>query len=308
MKKHFLGTLFWVLLSFFSLVTAQPVEQALGKTVADTEHDNYRFEVLTFTSADGERHYRVTLAIPKAVPPANGFPVFYMLDGNAALATLVDKNLITLAKAPKVLVFIAHDNGKDFDFTARAYDYTPPTDGIAEDALDSERKNGGADAYFSLIQDDIMTAVNQLTTIDETRQTLWGHSYGGLFVLYALYTKPLIFEHYIASAPSLWWGGSRILQLAEGFTSPPDNNIKVTIETSAKKKERLPTENLTAKHQARLDKRKQMFASLPKDAAQNIVNTLQSLGINATLADYPNLSHGELLPFSIRQNLHLPAN
>lgn len=40
---------------------------------------------------------------------------------------------------------------------------------------------------------------------------------GGLFTLHALYTRPHLFETYIAADPSIWWNGRSILQEEAGF-------------------------------------------------------------------------------------------
>ena len=41
--------------------------------------------------------------------------------------------------------------------------------------------------------------------IDAHRQTLFGHSLGGLFVLGVMFKHPESFKNYVASSPSIWW-------------------------------------------------------------------------------------------------------
>ncbi len=146
---------------------------------------------LRFVSADGQRHYRVRVAVPKTPAPAGGFPALYLLDGNAALMEL-DEAALERQRAgghAPVLVFIATDNDLRIDSAARSYDYTPaPADGAQEDALG--RRSGGADAFLALIVDRVRPAVARLVALDTARQTLWGHSYGGLFALHALFARP----------------------------------------------------------------------------------------------------------------------
>ena len=50
--------------------------------------------------------------------------------------------------------------------------------------------------------------------LDPTQQTLWGHSYGGLAVLQALFTRPTEFTTYAAASPSLWWHDGAITREA----------------------------------------------------------------------------------------------
>ncbi|MCL1553444.1 hypothetical protein [Xanthomonas nasturtii] len=92
---------------------AQPdLSRAIGSTVADRASAWYVFSALRLAAADGQRRYRVRIATPKTPPPTAGYPVVYLLDGNAALmeldAHLLD-SLSTLGDAP-VLVFIADDS------------------------------------------------------------------------------------------------------------------------------------------------------------------------------------------------------
>ncbi|MFC3216819.1 alpha/beta hydrolase [Comamonas sp. JC664] len=44
------------------------------------------------------------------------------------------------------------------------------------------------------------------------RQSLFGHSFGGLFALYALYERPQAFEAIVAASPSMEWNGQHILE------------------------------------------------------------------------------------------------
>ncbi|KAL4969815.1 alpha/beta hydrolase [Aspergillus stella-maris] len=49
------------------------------------------------------------------------------------------------------------------------------------------------------------------------RRALFGHSYGGLFVLHTLFTRPAAFNVYLAASPSIWWNERFILTEAEQF-------------------------------------------------------------------------------------------
>jgi len=191
---------------------AQPDPGArVGRTVADARLHGYRFERLSVASADGRRHYRVHLAIPAGAVPARGFPVACMLDGNAVLMALEAPLLEQLAASarPPVLVLVAHDNDLRIDGAARTWDYTPRRgegEGEEFDASGNGRRSGGADAFLALIVERILPAVRQRVALDEGRRMLWGHSYGGLFALHALATRPDAFTDYVAVDPSLWWG------------------------------------------------------------------------------------------------------
>lgn len=164
----------------------------------------YQFEQHVLASSDGQRQYRITLAKPKAAMPEQGYPVLYALDGNAALAALDDSVLAGMTGGDwPVVVAIGYDTDLYFDPQARSFDYTftplqPPEDG---------RVYGGAEPFWQLIESRVKPLVQSRVQINLARQTLWGHSFGGLFVLHVLFNHPDSYQGYVAADPSLWWQG-----------------------------------------------------------------------------------------------------
>ena len=157
-------------------------------SVLTAPESGYRFHTLDFPAADGRPALRVYAGIPEAAPPAAGFPALFALDGNALPELLNTATLRRLAaEAPTVLVLIGYANDLRFDAAARAYDYTPPdTHGQAlADDFDPTRQNGGAALLLQRLTTEIRPAVAKRAPLNPQRQTLWGHSYGGLLVLYS---------------------------------------------------------------------------------------------------------------------------
>ena len=197
--------------------TAQPdLSRRIGQTVADTGAPGYRFERFVLDSNDGQRHYRIQVAVPDVPAPAGGFPVAYLLDGNAALVETGAAQLEALSKSPRppLVAFIGYDNDLRIDADSRAYDYTPRRDGGEAAQLDviPGRRNGGADAFLDLLQQQVVPRVEAMAPVDGGRRALWGHSYGGVLVLHALFTRPDAFSTFAAADPSLWWGRGRLLE------------------------------------------------------------------------------------------------
>lgn len=77
--------------------------------------------------------------------------------------------------------------------------------------------SGGVDEFFDLLDQHMRPMVAAVAPIDPARQTLWGHSYGGLAVLHALFTRPGAFSDYAAASPSLWWRDGAIVREAQGL-------------------------------------------------------------------------------------------
>lgn len=70
--------------------------------------------------------------------------------------------------------------------------------------------SGGAEAFPDLFTQQIRPLINQRLEVQPKRQVLWGHSYGGLLVLYTPMTRPDASDEYAAASPSLWWNNGVI--------------------------------------------------------------------------------------------------
>lgn len=203
--RVFAGLCFLLPMSVFAK-SATLIDTSLNETAA-LHSRFYRFESVSLTSVDRLRRYEVTVATPKAAPPEQGYPVLYMLDGNAALAALTEQRLSRLQGADwPVIVTLAYQADAR---VARGYDYTPQPTGNT--SASQEQRFGGAEQFWLFIEQVIKPKVAEHVTIDSTRQSLWGHSFGGLFVLHTLFNHPASFQTYIAADPSLWWQQGQIL-------------------------------------------------------------------------------------------------
>ncbi|WP_225609460.1 alpha/beta hydrolase [Pseudomonas sp. PDM11] len=295
-----------VLLAISGAAMAKPdLSQPLGPTLADRGSPHYRFTQQELASADGQRHYRIWIATPEKTAPRAGYPVLYLLDGNAALGALQEAQLADLARrGPPVLVFIGYATDLRFDATARAYDYTPPLPG-GEPVIDDiarQRRGGGADVFLDLIEQRIKPLVQAQAPIDLTRQSLWGHSYGGLLTLHALFTRPASFQRYIAADPSLWWQGGFILQEAQAFLARPQA-FDLTLLTAGAVRERPPADN---NQDPQVRARLEALAALPANAAEQLAEHLAAVSRGPVrYKRYPGLSHGPMLPASLGPALRL---
>lgn len=288
--------------------TAQPdLTQKAGATVADAPSSIYRFEQWQLDAADGERHYRVQMAVPRRAPPSSGYPVLYLLDGNAAFAALTAAQLQALDESgsPPVLVAIGYQTELRFDTTARAYDYTPPLPGEAPtmDNATSGRRGGGADIFFALIEQRIKPAVRARAAVNPARQSLWGHSYGGLFVLHTLLRHPTAFQRYIAADPSFWWQGGYILQ--EEQQAPPvgEGSCLLVMTGGGVSAGGTPPARPGMDAATAQRGRNERGAMPPETAAQFVARQGQRTGLTAALRQFPGVSHGAMLGLSLEPAL-----
>ncbi|QBE62967.1 alpha/beta hydrolase [Pseudoduganella lutea] len=162
--------------------------------------------------------YRIFLSVPQdrdTPAPAAGYPVLYALDGNASFPLLAQmarmagwRSKVTGQPAP-VIVGIGYATDDDYH-PDRGRDYTPASAG-------APATEGGADRFLDFIEKELKPLVRSLVPVDPRRQALYGHSYGGLCALHALFTRPAMFQTYIAASPSIWYRERAVLAGLEGF-------------------------------------------------------------------------------------------
>ncbi|SMB28137.1 putative esterase [Sterolibacterium denitrificans] len=168
--------------------------------------------------------YRLFVSRPAFPVPANGFPVLYVLDGNAAfpvaafLARSAASRSEVTGHVPPIVVGIGYPGDDDFDVPARRRDYTPGTPGTFDaadadgsGASEGEPSEGGAARFLDFIEGEVKPLIEAAHPVDRSRQAIFGHSFGGLFVLHALFTRPGSFSTFIASSPSIWWQNKALL-------------------------------------------------------------------------------------------------
>ena len=261
--------------------------QQADLSALDKPDSGYRFITRRLLSEDGKRRYRVYIGIPQKPAPEGGFPVLYALDGNAAAAFLDDAAFARLRKNPVVLVLVAPDSSLRIDRAQRAWDYTPPVSGqtCLHDPIDPALCNGGALDFFRLLTGKIRSlAAEAAPMMDTRRQALWGHSYGGLFVLYTLFERPELFSHYIAADPSLWWHNGLMLHYAARARIIPNRHLILQKSGASLPQKANPTHN-----------------SVPPDAAERLAEQLRQRGIATEYHHYPKQTHGGLLAQSFQE-------
>ena len=164
--------------------------------------------------------HRLFLAVPKTPAPAAGWPVLYMLDGNAAFDFLTPEHL---ALVPGLMVVgVGYDTDRQFMRERRTLDFTAPdltaagadAQGLRPDPVHAGRLAGGAARFHADLTGPLRALAEAGLPVDPKRRTLWGHSFGGLFTLYALLRHPQAFAAYAAISPSIWWDEPLIKRVA----------------------------------------------------------------------------------------------
>ena len=144
--------------------------------------------------------------------------MLYVLDGNASFTLAAQLARNSAARPPEmrpdaaVVVGLGYAGDAPFPAAERRRDYTPPPhQGPAQPGT------GGADQLLDFLAREVQPRIAQFAPVDAQRQTLWGHSLGGLLVLHALFTRPGQWSRYAATSPSVWWNQEQVLASARQF-------------------------------------------------------------------------------------------
>lgn len=190
---------------------------------ADTAPPGYTMpSTHAFDMADerGET-YRIFVSFPGTEMPADGYPVLYVLDGNAMFASFAEARRIQeYSEVGKGIVVGVGYPGDQAYHVRRLDDYTPPLidPPPANVRHLAKYKSGGQDRFLDFLTGPLRAEIARRYKINAGRQSLFGHSLGGLLALHTLYTRPDAFHSIIAASPSLEWNEQGVLADERVFT------------------------------------------------------------------------------------------
>ena len=73
--------------------------------------------------------------------------------------------------------------------------------------------SGGAGNFLSFLKSELIPYVDKKYPTNGTN-SIYGHSYGGVFVLYALLVEPQLFDSYYATDPPFGWNNDYLIKMA----------------------------------------------------------------------------------------------
>jgi predicted alpha/beta superfamily hydrolase len=137
--------------------------------------------------------------------------VIFIADGGINLGHYVTAFFDTAKTAVSsnfVLVIISHTGNWHMK---RRRDFLP-----SDISGDSSSEFGKASAYYQFLAQEIIPLVRK--EIPNQKETIFiGHSFSGLFALYALLQNPQLFDRYYAISPSCWANSNELSKIEEEF-------------------------------------------------------------------------------------------
>lgn len=220
--------------------------------------------------------------------------IFYTLDGNAffpRLLNIVAEDLSAFSALP-FIVGIGHHSDLAFDRTLRTMDYLPKVEG---DLAEQFRGSGGDEAFLAFILEQVKPFVKKRVGRIAQTEAIFGHSFGGIFVLNALFRAQNAFSYFIIASPSLWWGNGR--DIAKNAQNMPEIYANVLFTRGS-----LENPKMARDSQDSRDLRKQKSDI----SLENLIAMLKSRAKNADLIDFIEFNgatHGESAPLAMIESL-----
>lgn len=255
-------------------------------------------EVRTLRSSAVDQDYLISVACPfgYAEHPDYHYPVIYVLDANMSFGIVVETMRILNIRVPWSKEFpdaIVVGIGYPLSGTLveiyhqmlhlRMRDFLPTRDvGVEKFFQDTfpvfeSVISGGASHFLQFIQHELIPMIEAEYRADPTDRTLMGHSWGGLFALYALFAQPQLFQQCIAGSADLQHGQGYLLRTEAVF---------------AQEHQTFPVNLYMAFAEQELDDDN-------RPAVTSFVSTLKQrsyLGLKFTYETIPTCTHGGALP------------
>jgi predicted alpha/beta superfamily hydrolase len=241
------------------------------------------------------REYHIFISVPMQSPPPTGFPVIYVLDANSVFGTMTEAIRAQsrfperTGVDPAIVVGIGYDTDAPFH-PSRHYDFTfpvPQSELPVIEGVQSWPEQGGSAVFLGFIEGELKPIIEHDFPVDTNRQTLFGHSLGGLFVMTALFSKPYLFQKYVAGSPSIYWNERNLLEKESGF-------------------EALLTENKSIELLLTIGELENQGESLDNNRTEAMATRLSSLKdkqLSVKFKEFQDESHISVLPVLISQGI-----
>jgi uncharacterized protein len=182
------------------------IASALLFSLSAQELNLYNTQKKIIFSESVDDSFHIFISLPNSYDVSDKkYPVLYVLDGDVAygIAASIARYLEIGENIPElIIVGIGYGSLDKAAGEKRRRDYRP----IAA---------GGAENFLKFLEEKLLPFIdNNYRTIPGER-AMNGYSIGGLFGLYALFTKPEIFNRYIIGSPSLTWDNYSIYNYEE---------------------------------------------------------------------------------------------
>lgn len=189
----------FTLLILFSVTTLMSQFTLAQSRLSIGDHHNFYSDIL-------EQDRKILVGLPRDYTENKTYPVLYMLDGGnyyQMAQGIIDFLHNQANEIPQVILVAIPNIERNTDLTP-IYETDNPNVRIVE-------YSGGADNFLKFIKHELRPFITDRYSTSGNN-ILFGHSLSGLFAAYSFLEEPQLFDHYIISDPSLWYGESMLIK------------------------------------------------------------------------------------------------
>jgi len=208
--KIFILVLVLILMSFQSFGQAKEIS-----SVQPPQFEIAGSKVLKINSSITGQEYVLHIQLPQRYSDTSKtFPVVYLLDSqwDFPLITAIYGDQYYDGFMPGTIIVGITWGGENPNYDKRrAFDLTPTNSG-------QPAQFGNAGNFLSFIKKEVIPFIDSKYRTNKNNRTLAGHSLGGLFTLYALFTETELFNQYLSGSPAWSWDKASLLTYIEKFS------------------------------------------------------------------------------------------
>lgn len=194
--------------------------------------------------------HQVTVALPAtyAGQPQRSYPVLWVLDAPLLLRAVVGLlDVLVLGNLAPEMIVVGVGSAPEEGLAGvgrRVIDFSPPGKGYAPPGLPGERWTAlaplpefphQADAFLSLLVEQVRPPLTAEFRC-QPEHALFGHSAGGMFAAYTLFTRPDAFQKYLIGSPYLDGVGGAVFA-AEARFAAQNTDLKARVFLCAGERE-----------------------------------------------------------------------
>ena len=156
-------------------------------------------DVLDSTLLKQKRQIDIYVPSESAKDPQARYETLYVLDGdwNTHLVVQIVEFMRQVGAVPPLIVVSVPNFFDEHGVNSRDHDLTPTVS-------PGQARSGGAADFLSFLKTELVPYVDGHYPTNGVR-LIHGHSYGGLFLIYALLHEPALFDGYVVLDPALRW-------------------------------------------------------------------------------------------------------
>lgn len=165
----------------------------------------------SFHSENTNDDYIIQIKTPEHFSETKTYTIVYVADGLIGTGKYVlgvDSSWAATIPSNCIVVTIGHTGNWE---QKRRRDFIPSDAGGHKD-----ENFGHADRFYSFLKSELIPVINKKFP-NQKQQVFIGHSFSGLFCLYAALKNEHLFDQYFAISPSVWANGRELLKIEKDF-------------------------------------------------------------------------------------------